>query len=256
MLCQDSSRLADKHAGNVEGTFQEPSEVLASRRVITSAADSDSDGYTSSRKLSIGSQASMGPIRNDRTPLNTPYTPQLVKLHLTHQNSNTDTDQMQPFAPLQQLLLYARSKIALLIHPVRKLRKTVERLSIKLLPSTVLRSPFFRKYHDWILWYFTTVLCVPFALLLSPMMIAFCICTSPIWLAAIVVLFVRNLALLWNHHHVLRYGNYAHVESPTLRNQQSTQGRSGRVQYRRAQYPAATTVSYRQVANLNGCAKT
>lgn len=63
------------------------------------------------------------------------------------------------------------------------------------------------------MWYFTTVLSIPFALLLSPMLIAFCIFTSPIWMAGVVVLVVRALVPAWNHP-PLTDGHYVRKSSP------------------------------------------
>ena len=45
----------------------------------------------------------------------------------------------------------------------------------------------------WIVWHFTAIVCMPFIMLLSPMLIALGICTSPIWISGIAVLFVRLL---------------------------------------------------------------
>ncbi|RLN87656.1 hypothetical protein BBJ28_00001130 [Nothophytophthora sp. Chile5] len=109
-------------------------------------------------------------LRNDRTPLNTPYTPQLVKLHLKRHDAY---EQQAEYAdrPGKQLVSTVKSKIVLVMQPVHKIRCT----------------------RPWLVWYLTAVLCVPFVMLVSPMLIAFSICTSPIWIAGITVLVVRLL---------------------------------------------------------------
>ncbi|DBA04424.1 TPA: hypothetical protein N0F65_010020 [Lagenidium giganteum] len=193
--------------------YGEPLDMLAMGKAPAPLSmDQEWDsGYGSHRKQSVGSQPpSFGVIRNDRTPLNTPYTPQLIKLQLTHHAEAERSD--LAFEPAKQ---FFKGKIALVIHPVRKLRKAIELALTRILPKAMTQSTFYAKYRDLLLWYCTTVLCIPFALLLSPMVIAFCICTSPIWVAGLVVLFIRNLAMLWSNPHAPLHESYATVPSPS-----------------------------------------
>lgn len=64
-----------------------------------------------------------GVLRNDRTPLNTPYTPQLVKLHLERHDEYHEQQQAeQEYQPAKQLVSSIKSKLVVLIHPVEKIR--------------------------------------------------------------------------------------------------------------------------------------
>uniref|UniRef100_K3WBE2 Uncharacterized protein n=1 Tax=Globisporangium ultimum (strain ATCC 200006 / CBS 805.95 / DAOM BR144) TaxID=431595 RepID=K3WBE2_GLOUD len=138
----------------------------AEKSLTPMTMDHDWDGYAH-RKHAYGPQPTLGVLWNDRTPLNTPYTPQLVKLHLErHEEYREQQQEEHEYKPAKQLVSSIKSKVL---------------------------------NRKWILWYFTTVLSIPFALLLSPMLIAFSICTSPIWMAGLVVLVVRALMPAWNH---------------------------------------------------------
>lgn len=66
-----------------------------------------------------------GVLRNDRTPLNTPYTPQLVKLHLKRhdeyeQQQQADDESYEPAA--KQFLTSVKSKLSIFVQPVQKIR--------------------------------------------------------------------------------------------------------------------------------------
>lgn len=72
-------------------------------------------------------------LRNDRTPLNTPYTPQLVKLHLKRHDEYEYEDGNEPAQGLLgRALCSIRSKIDVLARPVRKIRCVV-RLDLRLM---------------------------------------------------------------------------------------------------------------------------
>lgn len=74
-----------------------------------------------------------------------------------------------------------------------------------------------RQYRKWVVWYLTAVVSVPLAMLLSPMVIALCICTSPIWLAGVAVVVVRAVVPVWSHP-PLAPATYVRTASPhTLR---------------------------------------
>lgn len=64
-------------------------------------------------------------LRNDRTPLNTPYTPQLVKLHLErhdeYEQQQLGDAHYEPRAPTQ-LATALRAKLAVLALPVQRIR--------------------------------------------------------------------------------------------------------------------------------------
>ncbi|KUF79774.1 hypothetical protein AM587_10008404 [Phytophthora nicotianae] len=90
------------------------------------------------RKYGVGLQPIVGVLRNDRTPLNTPYTPQLMKLHLKRHEAYDERDEYEE-RPGKQLVTTVKSKIVFVMQPVHKIR----------------------------------------------------ICTSPIWISGIAVLFVR-----------------------------------------------------------------
>lgn len=64
-------------------------------------------------------------LRNDRTPLNTPYTPQLVKLHLKrhdeYEQQQHESEQARtPVA--RQFVSSLKSKLFVLAHPVQRIR--------------------------------------------------------------------------------------------------------------------------------------
>lgn len=62
-----------------------------------------------------------GVLRNDRTPLNTPYTPQLMKLHLKRHEEYDERDEYDE-RPGKQLVSTVKSKIVLVVQPVHKIR--------------------------------------------------------------------------------------------------------------------------------------
>ena len=193
--------------------------------------------------------------RNDRTPLNTPYTPQLMKLHLKRHEAYDERDECSD-RPGKQLVTTVKSKLKLVLQPVftiqcvpvlremlcvcvlraertrggngyifcmcvmlssalvhRAVNIVVPRfilqtaLIAKVCFSLALSSRVFCAFADdrehnacvdvqmrpWVVWYFTAVVCVPFVMMLSPLLIAVSVCTSPIWLAGIAVLLARLL---------------------------------------------------------------
>ncbi|KAG7394220.1 hypothetical protein PHYBOEH_005475 [Phytophthora boehmeriae] len=153
--------------------------------------DAEWDPYVH-RKQGVGLQPFAGVMRNDRTPLNTPYTPQLMKLHLKRHEEYEQLDEYEE-RPGKQLVSSIKSKILFVMQPVHKIRGAVNRVVTLLVPPFIQELTLFAKIRPWIVWHFTAVVCVPFVMLVSPMLIAFSICTSPVWLAGIVVLFVRLL---------------------------------------------------------------
>ena len=60
-------------------------------------------------------------MRNDWTPLNTPYTPQLMKLHLKRHEAYDERDEYVE-RPGKQLVTTVRSKLVLVLQPVYKIR--------------------------------------------------------------------------------------------------------------------------------------
>ncbi|KAJ0395565.1 hypothetical protein ATCC90586_002924 [Pythium insidiosum] len=118
----------------------------------------------------------IGVLRNDRTPLNTPYTPQLVKLQLRRHDEHDDSSSTAP-TPASAAVATIRASVLHLLQPFRHVRSGVDRVVGRVLPSSVEQSAVFRRHRAWVVSYITTVLCIPFVMLLSPMVIAFCICT-------------------------------------------------------------------------------
>lgn len=131
-------------------------------------------------------------VRNDWTPLNTPYTPQLMKLHLKRHEAYDERDEYDE-RPGKQLVTMVKSKIMLVLQPVHTIRVIVERVVAIIVPRSIQETTLFSKMRPWIVWHFTAVVCVPFVMLLSPMLIALGICTSPIWLFGIAVIVMRLL---------------------------------------------------------------
>ncbi|CAH0491234.1 unnamed protein product [Peronospora farinosa] len=150
------------------------------------------DPYVRRKQHGVGLQPLVGVLRNDRTPLNTPYTPQLMKLHLKRHEAYDERDEYVE-RPGKQLVTTFKSKIMLVMQPVYKIRAAVNRVVTVVVPSFIQDTSLFAKMRMWIVWHFTAVVCVPFVMLLSPMLIALSICTSPIWISGIAVLFVRLL---------------------------------------------------------------
>ncbi|KUF95874.1 Tubby protein [Phytophthora nicotianae] len=73
------------------------------------------------RKYGVGLQPIVGVLRNDRTPLNTPYTPQLMKLHLKRHEAYDERDEYEE-RPGKQLVTTVKSKIVFVMQPVHKIR--------------------------------------------------------------------------------------------------------------------------------------
>ncbi|KAF1795352.1 hypothetical protein GQ600_14249 [Phytophthora cactorum] len=185
-----------------------PSRLLES--VTPLSMEPEWDPYVHRKQYGVGLQPFVvsaqylvsGVMRNDRTPLNTPYTPQLVKLHLKRHEAYDERDEYDE-RPGKQLVTMVKSKIVLVMQPVHKIRAAVERVVAVVVPrfiqettlfaklSNVLSNAFLRNVQlsPWVVWHFTAVVCVPFVMLLSPMLIALSICTSPIWISGIAVLF-------------------------------------------------------------------
>jgi hypothetical protein len=69
----------------------------------------------------VGGFWTQGVLRNDRTPLNTPYTPQLMKLHLKRHEEYDEQDEYVE-RPGKQLVTTVKSKIVLVMRPVHKIR--------------------------------------------------------------------------------------------------------------------------------------
>lgn len=61
-------------------------------------------------------------MRNDRTPLNTPYTPQLVKLHLKTHQEYDDAAESASAGVLSRVATTVRSRVSVLATPVRRIR--------------------------------------------------------------------------------------------------------------------------------------
>ncbi|KAL4169788.1 hypothetical protein KRP22_010700 [Phytophthora ramorum] len=148
------------------------------------------DPYVQRKQHGVGLQPIVGVLRNDWTPLNTPYTPQLMKLHLQRHEEYDEQDEYVE-RPGKQLVTTVKSKIVRVMQPVHKIRAVVERVVTMVVPRYIQGTMLFAKIRPWIIWHCTAVVCVPFVMLLSPMVIAFTICTSPIWISGIAVLFVR-----------------------------------------------------------------
>uniref|UniRef100_A0AAV1VLM1 Uncharacterized protein n=1 Tax=Peronospora matthiolae TaxID=2874970 RepID=A0AAV1VLM1_9STRA len=152
--------------------------------------DIEWDPYVQRKQHGVGLQPMVRVMRNDRTPLNTPYTPQLMKLHLKRHEAYDERDEFVE-RPGKQLVTTVRSKLALVLQPVYKIRAVVNRVASIAVPRFIQDTAFFAKVRPWIVWYFTAVICVPFVMLISPLLIALSICLSPIWSAGIALLLVR-----------------------------------------------------------------
>lgn len=71
-----------------------------------------------------------GVLRNDRTPLNTPYTPQLVKLHMKRHDEyeyHAEADRAESL--LTRVAASVRAKMAVLARPVRRIRCVLDTVS-------------------------------------------------------------------------------------------------------------------------------
>ncbi|KAG3090279.1 hypothetical protein PI124_g17594 [Phytophthora idaei] len=167
-----------------------PVDVSSLESVTSLSMEPEWDPYVHRKQYGVGLQPFVGVKRNDRTPLNTPYTPQLVKLHLKRHEAYDERDEYDE-RPGKQLVTTVKSKIVLVMQPVHKIRATVERVVAVVVPRFIQETTLFAKLSPWVVWHFTAVVCVPFVMLLSPMLIALSICTSPIWISGIAVLFVR-----------------------------------------------------------------
>uniref|UniRef100_M4B6V6 Uncharacterized protein n=1 Tax=Hyaloperonospora arabidopsidis (strain Emoy2) TaxID=559515 RepID=M4B6V6_HYAAE len=152
--------------------------------------DIEWDPYVQRKQHGVGLQPMVRVMRNDWTPLNTPYTPQLMKLHLKRHEAYDERDEYVE-RPGKQLVTTVRSKLVLVLQPVYKIRAVVNRVVSIAVPRFIQESTFFAKVRPWIVWYFTAVICVPFVMLISPLLIALSICMSPIWSAGIALLLVR-----------------------------------------------------------------
>lgn len=179
-------------AAAVYGGPVDNSDVRKMESVTPLGMEIEWDPYVQRKQLGVGLQPIVGVLRNDRTPLNTPYTPQLMKLHLKRHEEYDERCEYTE-RPGKQLVTTVKSKIVLVMQPVHKIRSAVERVVALVVPRFVQETTVFSKLRPWIVWHFTAVVCVPFVMLLSPMLIALSICTSPIWISGIAVLFVRLL---------------------------------------------------------------
>ncbi|KAF4028838.1 hypothetical protein GN244_ATG19469 [Phytophthora infestans] len=114
----------------------------------------------------------------------------LMKLHLKRHEAYDERHEYNE-RPGKQLVTTVKSKIVLVMQPVHKIRAAVERIVAMVVPRFVQETTLFVKLRPLIVWHFTSVVCVPFVIMLSPMLIALSICTSPIWISGVAVLFVR-----------------------------------------------------------------
>lgn len=165
----------------------------------------------SMRKHPSGTQSAYGVLRNDRTPLNTPYTPAVVKLQLRRQEENESL--AEEHSRSRALMSTIAATACHLVQPLRYIQSFMNRALASVLPDFIMRTNTFDKHRHWIAWYLTTMLSIPLALLLSPMVIAFCICTSPIWVVGAFVLFVRAwipTTKLDQGHHTEEYVHSPH----------------------------------------------
>ncbi|CAH0477226.1 unnamed protein product [Peronospora belbahrii] len=147
------------------------------------------DPYVRRKQYGVGLQPTVGLLRNDRTPLNTPYTPQLMKLHLKRHEAYDEQDEYVE-RPGKQLVTTLKSKIVLMMQLVHKIHAVISRIVTSTVPRFIQDTNLFAKMQMWIVWQLTAVVCMPFIMLLSPMIIALSICTSPIWVSGIAVLLV------------------------------------------------------------------
>ncbi|CAI5712684.1 unnamed protein product [Hyaloperonospora brassicae] len=154
--------------------------------------DMEWDSYVHCKPRGVGLQPMVRVRRNDRTPLNTPYTPQLMKLHLKRHEAYDERDGCSD-RPGKQLVTTVKSKLKLVLQPVYTIHALVHRVVNIVVPRFILQTALIAKMRPWIVWYFTAVICVPFVMMLCPLLIAVSVCTSPIWLAGIAVLLARLL---------------------------------------------------------------
>ncbi|TDH65074.1 uncharacterized protein CCR75_000641 [Bremia lactucae] len=169
-----------------------PSDGRSLESMTPIGMEAEWDPYVHRKRFGVGLQPIGGVLRNDWTPLNTPYTPQLMKLHLKRHEAYDERDEYDE-RPGKQFVTTIKSKIILAMQPIQKIRVAVERMVATIVPRIIQESSLFAKTRPWIVWHFTAVVCVPFVLLLSPMLIALSICTSPIWISGFVVLVARLL---------------------------------------------------------------
>ncbi|KAJ8546802.1 hypothetical protein ON010_g11434 [Phytophthora cinnamomi] len=87
-----------------------------------------------------------GVLRNDRTPLNTPYTPQLMKLHLKRHEEYDERDEYDE-RPGKQLVTTVKSKIVLVMQPVHKIRSAVEHVVSIVVPACIQGTALFAKVY-------------------------------------------------------------------------------------------------------------
>ncbi|KAF4318704.1 hypothetical protein BBO99_00006329 [Phytophthora kernoviae] len=112
-----SPLAAAAYGGPVDG-YSEAINVGRSLETVTPLGmDAEWDPYIH-RKQGVGLQPIVGVLRNDRTPLNTPYTPQLMKLHLKRHEQLDEYEER----PGKQLVTSIKSKILLAMQPVHKIR--------------------------------------------------------------------------------------------------------------------------------------
>ncbi|KAE9142753.1 hypothetical protein PF002_g14465 [Phytophthora fragariae] len=182
-----TSLAAAVYCGPVEGSDGRSLEAVTSLSM-----EAEWDPYVQRKQHGVGLQPIVGVLRNDRTPLNTPYTPQLMKLHLKRHEEYDERDEYDE-RPGKQLVTTVKSKIVLVMQPVHKIRAAVDHVVSIVVPGCIQETTLFTKLRPWVVWHYTAVVCVPFVMLLSPMLIALSICTSPIWISGIAVLFVRLL---------------------------------------------------------------
>ncbi|KAI9908457.1 hypothetical protein PsorP6_004028 [Peronosclerospora sorghi] len=83
--------------------------------------DVEWDPYVRRKQHGVGLQPVVGVMRTDRTPLNTPYTPQLMKLHLKRHEAYNEREEYLE-RPGKQLVTMVKSNIELMIQPVYKIR--------------------------------------------------------------------------------------------------------------------------------------
>ncbi|KAF1322403.1 hypothetical protein FI667_g11368, partial [Globisporangium splendens] len=120
----DLARAADNGRTRAhEASYGDPAESMggsasgttnaygAEKSLTPMTMDHDWDGYAH-RKHAYGLQPTLGVLRNDRTPLNTPYTPQLVKLQLERHEEYREQQQQeeQEYKPAKQLVSSIKSK--------------------------------------------------------------------------------------------------------------------------------------------------
>ncbi|KAF1787307.1 hypothetical protein GQ600_2585 [Phytophthora cactorum] len=127
-----------------------PVDVSSLESVTPLSMEPEWDPYVHRKQYGVGLQPFVGVMRNDRTPLNTPYTPQLVKLHLKRHEAYDERDEYDE-RPGKQLVTRSNLQGAMVS------RAAVERVVAVVVPRFIQETTLFAKLSPWVVWHFTAV---------------------------------------------------------------------------------------------------